>query len=47
LEEKFSVVPEEISGKIQEINERETLRQLLKQAIRAYNMEEFKKSLDT
>ncbi|HIE29884.1 TPA: hypothetical protein EYP66_21655 [Candidatus Poribacteria bacterium] len=43
LEEKFSVVPKEIQGKLQNIEEREVLRQLLRQAIRASSLEEFLK----
>jgi hypothetical protein len=45
LEEKFGVVPEGVSGRLQEIQEREVLRGLLKQAIRASSLEEFRKSL--
>ena len=43
LEEKFSVVPEEVQGKLQEVEEREVLRQLHRQAIHASSMEEFLK----
>ncbi|MFQ6043817.1 MAG: hypothetical protein ACE5PV_23430, partial [Candidatus Poribacteria bacterium] len=43
LEEKFSVVPKEIQGKLQNIEEKEVLRQLLRQAIRASSLEEFLK----
>lgn len=43
LEEKFRVVPEEVQGKLQEIEEREVLRQLHRQAIHASSMEEFLK----
>ncbi|MBM3239924.1 hypothetical protein FJZ31_26870 [Candidatus Poribacteria bacterium] len=43
LEEKFSVVPENIQGKLQEIEEREILRQLLRQVVRASSLEEFLK----
>jgi len=41
LEEKFNMVPGEIQGRIQKIQEREILRKLLRQAIRASNLEEF------
>ncbi|MFQ6042957.1 MAG: hypothetical protein ACE5PV_19060 [Candidatus Poribacteria bacterium] len=45
LEEKFGEVPEGVSGRLQEIQSREILRQLHRQAIRAFSLEEFKKSL--
>jgi len=45
LEEKFSVVPEGLQDKLQEIQEREVLRNLHRQAIRASSLEEFLKSL--
>jgi hypothetical protein len=45
LEEKFSVIPKEIQGKLQEIEEREVLRQLHRQAIRASSLDEFLKSM--
>jgi hypothetical protein len=47
LEEKFIIVTEEVQGKLQEIEEREVLRQLLRQAIRASSLEEFLKSLSS
>ena len=47
LEEKFGVVSEGVSGRLQEIQEEEVLRGLLRQAIRASNLEEFKKSLQS
>jgi hypothetical protein len=43
LEEKFSMIPEEIQGRLQKIEEREVLRQLRRQAIRASSLEEFLK----
>jgi len=45
LEEKFSAVPKEVQGRLQEIEEREVLRNLLKQSIRASSLGEFLKSL--
>jgi hypothetical protein len=47
LEEKFSMVTEEVQGKLQEIEEREVLRQLHRQAIRASSLEEFLESLSS
>jgi hypothetical protein len=45
LEEKFGEVPEELQGRLQEIQSREVLRGLLRQAIRASSLEDFMKSL--
>ena len=45
LEEKFGEMPEGVPGRLQEIQSREVLRGLLRQAIRASNLKEFKKSL--
>lgn len=47
LEEKFGVVPEGFQTKLQEIQDREVLRGLLRQTIRASSIEEFKKSLQS
>jgi len=43
LEEKFNIVPEEIQDKLQEIEERKLLRNLLRQAIHTSSLEEFLK----
>ncbi len=47
LEVKFGAVPEGLQTKVQEIQEREVLRKLHRQAILAPSMEEFKKSLQS
>ena len=45
LEVRFGEVSEDISGKVEKIQEREVLRQLHRQAILAPSLEEFRKSL--
>jgi len=45
LEEKFSTVPEDIQAKLQEIQDKEVLRNPLRQAIRASSLEEFSELL--
>jgi flagellar biosynthesis/type III secretory pathway protein FliH len=45
LEEKFGAVPAGVQGNIQKIEDREILRQLHRQVIRASSQEEFLKSL--
>ena len=47
LELKFGEVPEGLQTKLQEIQEREVLRKLHRQAILAPSMEEFRKSLQS
>ncbi len=47
LEEKFRVIPEGFQDKLQEIQEREILRQLHRQAIHASSLEEFLKSMQS
>jgi hypothetical protein len=44
LEEKFGMVPKMVQGRLQEIEEREVLRRLHRQAIRSSSLEEFLKS---
>jgi len=47
LEVKFGMVPEELQTKLQQIQEREVLRQLLRQAIVVSSLEEFEKSVES
>ena len=47
LDEKFGVVSEIVQGRLQEIEEREVLRRLHRQAIRASSLEEFLESLQS
>ena len=46
LDERFGEVPDVVSNAIDQIDDRDKLKSLLRQAIRCSSLEEFKKSLD-
>ena len=45
LDVKFNMIPENVQAKLQEIQEEEVLRKLLRQVIKAPSLEEFSNSL--